>query len=360
MALYDTGIGGLALLRECLTACPDAQWLYVADDDLFPAGDRPRAELRDRLHQVRRLLDEMEVDVVLPAAAVAWLDPLALVPPGALLVDPAATLAAALSGLPDRTAVLTLPVVADHGLVDKCITAGAPAVIIADSGVAPLVERGLNRDSLLMNQVRMLSGRLQGQEASRLLLANSHAWLINDLFGRGFGSLGAVVDVPRILADGLSQATGSRSAPRVLPDVTLVTTRRNGSSLAALAARYLQIPDPPVEVAHLEAVSPPSTSERDLALLAYAAFDAGRIDELRQIVAPRARYLPSGRLLVEWAESLRRSVSAVSTQVDAVLQSGHLIGVAGTCYLGSAGGHRFAHRLHIEANVIVSLDAERR
>jgi glutamate racemase len=36
--VFDSGLGGLTVLREIVTARPDAHYVYVADDAFFPYG----------------------------------------------------------------------------------------------------------------------------------------------------------------------------------------------------------------------------------------------------------------------------------------------------------------------------------
>jgi glutamate racemase len=36
--VFDTGLGGLTVLREIVRARPDAHYVYVADDAYFPYG----------------------------------------------------------------------------------------------------------------------------------------------------------------------------------------------------------------------------------------------------------------------------------------------------------------------------------
>ncbi len=36
--VFDSGLGGLSVLREVVRARPDAHYVYVADDAFFPYG----------------------------------------------------------------------------------------------------------------------------------------------------------------------------------------------------------------------------------------------------------------------------------------------------------------------------------
>lgn len=57
--VFDSGIGGLTVLREARVLLPGARFVYVADDAAFPYGDWDEGALRDRLVGLfGRLLDD--------------------------------------------------------------------------------------------------------------------------------------------------------------------------------------------------------------------------------------------------------------------------------------------------------------
>src|SRR3954447_13484170 len=43
--VFDTGLGGLTVLREIVKARPDAHYVYVADDAFFPYGHRSEQQI---------------------------------------------------------------------------------------------------------------------------------------------------------------------------------------------------------------------------------------------------------------------------------------------------------------------------
>ncbi|MFT0533668.1 glutamate racemase [Castellaniella hirudinis] len=47
--VFDSGIGGLTVLREARVLIPERRFVYVADDAAFPYGDWPEQALRDHL-----------------------------------------------------------------------------------------------------------------------------------------------------------------------------------------------------------------------------------------------------------------------------------------------------------------------
>lgn len=47
--MFDSGIGGLTVLREARVLMPDRRFVYVADDAAFPYGEWEEGALRDRI-----------------------------------------------------------------------------------------------------------------------------------------------------------------------------------------------------------------------------------------------------------------------------------------------------------------------
>jgi glutamate racemase len=47
--MFDSGLGGLTVLREVVKARPDAHYVYVADDAFFPYGHHGEDEIIDRV-----------------------------------------------------------------------------------------------------------------------------------------------------------------------------------------------------------------------------------------------------------------------------------------------------------------------
>src|SRR5579884_1989082 len=50
--VFDSGVGGLTVFREIHSACPDARYVYLADDAGFPYGSQPEALLIARIVDV--------------------------------------------------------------------------------------------------------------------------------------------------------------------------------------------------------------------------------------------------------------------------------------------------------------------
>ena len=49
IGVFDSGVGGLSVLREIRSLLPSEELLYVADSGAAPYGDRSEAFIRDRV-----------------------------------------------------------------------------------------------------------------------------------------------------------------------------------------------------------------------------------------------------------------------------------------------------------------------
>src|SRR5947208_15828146 len=56
IAVFDSGVGGLTVLHECLVSLPEEDFIYLGDSARFPYGIKSAAELGDRVAAVSRFL----------------------------------------------------------------------------------------------------------------------------------------------------------------------------------------------------------------------------------------------------------------------------------------------------------------
>ncbi|HEX3735168.1 MAG TPA: hypothetical protein VHU86_08430, partial [Solirubrobacterales bacterium] len=56
VAMFDSGVGGLTVLHECLVSLPQEDYLYLGDTAMFPYGSRDPERLRQRIARIAELL----------------------------------------------------------------------------------------------------------------------------------------------------------------------------------------------------------------------------------------------------------------------------------------------------------------
>ncbi len=57
IGVFDSGVGGLTVLDECLAQLPAEDFIYFGDTAWFPYGDRSDAQLRARAELIAVWLD---------------------------------------------------------------------------------------------------------------------------------------------------------------------------------------------------------------------------------------------------------------------------------------------------------------
>ena len=56
VAVFDSGVGGLTVLHECLVSLPHEDFLYLGDTARFPYGDRSAEELLEFARELAGIL----------------------------------------------------------------------------------------------------------------------------------------------------------------------------------------------------------------------------------------------------------------------------------------------------------------
>jgi glutamate racemase len=71
IGFYDSGCGGLVILREFLKKCPDVEFQYFADLAYLPLGSKKTHEIQDRVKQVCEFLFKKGCDLIVLACNTA-------------------------------------------------------------------------------------------------------------------------------------------------------------------------------------------------------------------------------------------------------------------------------------------------
>ncbi len=67
IGMFDSGIGGLTVLHECLVAMPSEDFVYFGDTARFPYGSKSQAELELYADQIARFLERGGVKLIVVA-----------------------------------------------------------------------------------------------------------------------------------------------------------------------------------------------------------------------------------------------------------------------------------------------------
>jgi len=183
--IFDSGVGGLSVVREIRKRLPELALDYVADDAFRPYGEKSEAELIDRLPGLLATLSEMVspdcIVIACNTASVTALDAIRdAVDPPVIGVVPAIKPAAAWSRT-GTIGVLGTPGTVRRKYVDSLIQrfAGECQVVLQGSvNLVEMAESKLAGDPLDLNDIRreiapLFDGR-EGADIDVVVLACTH------------------------------------------------------------------------------------------------------------------------------------------------------------------------------------------
>lgn len=193
--LFDSGLGGLTVFREIAKARPDAQFIYAADDAVFPYGKIEESTLIARVLEVMGgLIETHQPDlvvvacntastIVLPALRQHFDLPFVGTVPA---IKPAAALT--LSG---RVAVLGTPGTVQRDYTRALIDTYAAEVVVTlvgATGLAKLAEARLKGESIadeaVLAEIAPCFVDRDGRRTDVVTLACTHYPLLLDVFHR--------------------------------------------------------------------------------------------------------------------------------------------------------------------------------
>src|SRR6266566_1345505 len=74
VGVFDSGVGGLTVLHECLVTMPNEDFVYLGDHARLPYGPRPLEEIRRFAREIGAYLSREDVKLILVASTAATVD----------------------------------------------------------------------------------------------------------------------------------------------------------------------------------------------------------------------------------------------------------------------------------------------
>src|SRR5258705_3007985 len=162
--MFDSGVGGLTVLHECLVSLPEEDFVYLGDTAMFPYGTRDPERLRERIRAIATLLLEGGAKLLVIACntatsigvgvarEVAAEHGVEVVP----VVEPQAEIAAAITDN-GRVGVLATPNTVESGAYRRALEAqgrGLDVTEVAAPRLAPFIQNGSGFDPGVMTMGR--------------------------------------------------------------------------------------------------------------------------------------------------------------------------------------------------------------
>jgi glutamate racemase len=254
IAVFDSGVGGLTVLHECLVSLPEEDYVYLGDDARFPYGARSSEELRDHVEQVSRYLLSRGAKLLVIAcnsaasagqktareiAAEVGIEVVAV-------IEPEAEVAAALTDN-GKVGVLATPATVRSGAYLRALADQQRALTVTEveaPDLAAVIQRGFPFSESVVEMVRSYCEPLKRAEVDTVILGCTHYPLVRPMLQRVLGrevrlvtaghAIAATVE-RQLASTGLAKTGNEEGAYRFLCTDDPDTFRELGT-------RFLQMP----------------------------------------------------------------------------------------------------------------------
>jgi glutamate racemase len=252
--MFDSGVGGLTVLHECLVSLPEEDFVYLGDTAMFPYGTRDPDRLRERIRAIaEKLLGDGAKLLVIAcntatsigadvAREVAEEHGVEVVP----VVEPQAEIAAAITDS-GRVGVLATPNTVESGAYRRALEDEGRALAVTEveaPDLAPFIQQGSPFDESTMEMARAYCAPLKRAEVDTLILGCTHyplvAPMLQRILGRNVrlvsgGHAVAAAAQRSLVRQGLAREPDGEGAYRFL-------CTGDVESFRGLGTRFLQMP----------------------------------------------------------------------------------------------------------------------
>lgn len=252
--MFDSGVGGLTVLHECLVSLPEEDYVYLGDTAWFPYGSKDTDQLRERIRSIAELLLDGGAKLLVIACntataigedvarEVASEHGVEVVP----VVEPQAEIAAAIT-VSQRVGVLATPNTVRSGSYRRALERqGRPLEVteVEAPDLAPFIQEGSPFDEDVMEMARGYCAPLKRAGVDTLILGCTHYPLVAPMLQRILGRDVRLVSGGHAVA-AAAQRTLERGGLARTPDGEgdyRFLCSGDVDSFRALGTRFLQMP----------------------------------------------------------------------------------------------------------------------
>jgi glutamate racemase len=249
--MFDSGVGGLTVLHECLVSHPHEDFIYLGDTGRFPYGPRSIDEIRSFARQIAGQLLSLDVKLLVvacnsaTAAALPWLQeqlPASII--GA--VHPEAE-AAVQTTRNRRIGVLATEATVASGSYERALInldAGLEIFSQACPQLASMIQGGDVSSPEIVEAVKSYAAPLKEAGVDTVILGCTHYPLVTPMLQRVFGREVALVNSAREIAREVGEVLerrGSGNDPAREGRYSFLCTGEV-DAFVDVGARFLQMP----------------------------------------------------------------------------------------------------------------------
>jgi glutamate racemase len=260
IAVFDSGVGGLTVLHECLVSLPGEDFVYLGDDANFPYGTKTLVELRACVRRnVGFLLDRGAKLLVVAcnsattageetAREIAAEHGVEVV----TVIEPEAEIAAAITAT-GRVGVMATPATVEGGAYRRALERQGRALEVTEVAapdLAPIIQNGFPFDEGVMATARTYCAPIKRAGVDTLILGCTHYPLVAPMLQRMLGRDVRLVTAGHAIAAKVQRTLESREleSPGAEEGTYRFLCTGNVESFRELGTRFLQMPLGEVEL----------------------------------------------------------------------------------------------------------------
>jgi len=216
IGLFDSGLGGLTVLRELARLLPEERFLYLGDTARLPYGTKGATTIVRYARECARFLVERNVKALVIAcntASSVGLDILREELPCVVIgtIEPAAEAAIARTTTGGIAVIGTDATVAS-GAYERAIAARAPHLTVISKACplfVPLVEQGMFEGEIVERVVELYLGEIDFSRFDTLILGCTHYPLLKKAIRAKVGGSVSIIDSAVPIAHELERVLGA-------------------------------------------------------------------------------------------------------------------------------------------------------
>jgi len=247
IGVFDSGVGGLTVLHECLVTMPHEDFVYLGDHARLPYGPRPLEEIRRFAFEIGGFLEIQGVKLIVvacntatSAALPALQESLAVPVVGVITPEAYAAVRATRNRRIGLLATQATVMAGRYETLIRELDAGVRFTAVACPKLVPLIEAG----EQTVDAVRDYAAPLEEAGCDTVILGCTHYPLIRPVFQRVFGRDVTLVfsaeETAREVADTLARK-GWENKPGREGGYGFLTTG-DPALFRTLGERFLQLP----------------------------------------------------------------------------------------------------------------------
>lgn len=246
IGLFDSGLGGLTVLRELRKALPREQFVYLGDSARAPYGSKSATTIQRYSQQCAEFLLNHQIKLLIVACNTASslaLEELAAICPCPVIgtIEPAVrtALSATRTG---RIAVLGTRATIASGVYQTRLKQLQPHVEVFAQPCplfVPLVEEGITTGPIVQQVIGLYLAELKALDVDTVILGCTHYPLLLDSLQQFLGPDVALVECSKAIAESVPQLLGGAQISNSNPGMTQYFVTDEAARFTALARLFL-------------------------------------------------------------------------------------------------------------------------